>query len=252
MEIDEKKRWRIFAVAGMIFLILCCIISVLQFYDSKQYVEFIPGRYDSMVINFFALFCFIYMVFNPLHLKTYALVLYVYGLGNFLDRGILLGFLCLLGSYAFFFEMDFFRTRRLLKTLLLYFPPLILMLINIKPYGIVNFLVNVFHIFGVGIITCMILLLYYPRIQEMRQHKKVKYISRSSCSEQDLEWLKLVLDGNKYITIARQYKVSESKVKTRMLELYKILNSKDRTEFLTMYHNNSIEFSPAESEEDKI
>lgn len=250
MEIDEKKRWRIFAIAGMLFLILTCIISVLQYFDSKQYVEFIPGRYDSMVINFFALFCFIYMVFNPLHLKTYALVLYVYGLGNFLDRGILLGFICLLGSLAFFYEMDFFKTKKILKVILLYLPPLVLMFINIKPYGIVNFLVNLFHIFGIGIITCMILLLYYPRIQEMRQHKKVKYISRDSCSEQDLEWLRIVLKGDKYITIAKQYKVSESKVKTRMLELYKMLNAKDRTEFLTMYHNNTIEFLSTEAEEE--
>lgn len=250
MELNEKKRWRIFAIAGMIFLIFTCIISVLQYFDSKQYVEFIPGRYDSMVINFFALFCFIYMVFNPLHLKTYALVLYVYGLGNFLDRGILLGFLCLIGSIAFFYEMDFFRTRKVLKAVLLYLPPLVLMVINIKPYGLVNFLVNMFHILGVGIITCMILLLYYPRIQEMRQHKKVKYISRDSCSEQDLEWLKIVLNGDKYITIAKEYKVSESKVKTRMLELYKTLNAKDRTEFLTMYHNSTIEFMKEETTED--
>lgn len=249
MELDEKKRWRIFAIAGMIFLILTCIISVLQYFDSKQYVEFIPGRYDSMVINFFALFCFIYMIFNPLHLKTYALVLYVYGLGNFLDRGILLGFLCLLGSLAFFFDTGFFKSRKVLKLILLYLPALVLMVINIKPYGIVNFLVNIFHILGVGIITIMILLLYYPRIQELQQHKKVKYISRDNCSEQDLEWLALVLNGDKYITIARQYKVSESKVKTRMLELYKLLNAKDRTEFLTMYHNSTIQFLSTETEE---
>lgn len=242
MNTYEKKHWRIAAVTGAVFMAICCVISVFQFFDEKRYAEFVLVRYDSLIINFTAFFCFIILIFKPLHFNLYAFMFYIYGLGNLLDFGNLLGCLCLITSALFLFFSDFFKTKILAKIILFVIPPVIMICLDIKPYGFVKVLVNCFQMLGACVIAGFIVLLFWPKFKEIKTYKAVKYVNPAKCTEEELNWLKMVLKGEKYITIAKSANVSESKIKARMLELYRMLGSYDRTEFVAMYRNCNLEF----------
>lgn len=243
MEYNEKKWWRIIAISGLCISALCCVISVFQYQQYKIQETLFLIRYDSIAINFFSLGCFIYLAFNPLHFRGYCLLFYVYGLGNLLDNGNILGFLCIILCYVFFYITDFFKTHRVVKIIAIAIPPLVMLGTQFFRMGLVFFLISVMHILGSIFITALIAMVFYPRLRELDSHRTVKYINPADCSEQELSWLQQVLAGAKYITIANEAHVSESKIKARMLELYKLLGVYDRTEFLTMYHNCELTFS---------
>jgi len=243
MEYNEKKWWQIIDRAGALTSTVCCVISVFQYLVIKKYDAFPPIRYDSLIINFFALACFIYLAFFPLHFRAYAVLFYVYGVGNLLDNGNILGFLCIFVCTVFLFITDFFKSKKILKLILLYIAPIIAMCISGYNSGTINFLITIMHILGAIYMTGLVALVFYPRFREIEAHRTIKYINPSDCTPQELIWLQQVLNGTKYNAIALESHVSESKVKARMLELYKVLGVHDKTEFLTMYHNCEFDFS---------
>jgi DNA-binding CsgD family transcriptional regulator len=243
VEYNEKKWWRIVAIAGTAVSLLCCIISIFQYFQYKQHETFLPLRYDSLTINSVAFICFVYLIFNPLHFRGYCVLFYIYGLGNLLDNGNILGFLCIVLCYVFLYMTDFFKKKRTFKIVLLAILPLVMLLTQFFRMGLVFFLISVMHIVGSSFITALIMLIFYPRLRELDAHRTVKYINPADCTPQELNWLQEVLGGMKYSVIAEHAGVSESKIKTRMLELYQVLGVHDKTEFLTLYHNCELNFS---------
>ena len=77
----------------------------------------------------------------------------------------------------------------------------------------------------------------------MESVKRIKILEDTECSPRDIEFLSSVLEGKKYSKIAFLHDVSESTVKARMVELYKMLDVKNRTEFLTMYNGFSFKLN---------
>src|SRR5574344_1346836 len=135
MEYNEKKWWHIVALTGVAITTVCCIISVFQYIQFKQFETFLPLRYDSLIINITALTCFIYLACNPLHFRGYSIMFYIYGTGNLLDNGNILGFLCIFVSFVFLYITDFFKTNKIVKTVVLSIPPLAMMVINTYRIG---------------------------------------------------------------------------------------------------------------------
>lgn len=236
MEYNEKKWWQIVAVTGVVLTAACCVISVFQYIQIKQFETFLPIRYDSLIINTTAFICFMYLACNPLHFKAYYIMFYIYGTGNLLDNGNILGFLCIFVSFVFLYITDFFKTKKTLKTIVLCLPPLAMMCINMYRIGTVYALINIMHIVGSIFMILLVALVFYPRFKEMEAHRTIKYVNPADCSEDEIHWLQEVLSGAKYSFVAKEAHVSESKIKARMLELYEVLGVHDKTEFLTMYH----------------
>jgi DNA-binding CsgD family transcriptional regulator len=243
MEYNEKKWWQIVADCGLGITAVCCIISVFQYVQFKQFETFIPLRYDSLIINGFAFLCFLYLIFNPLHFRVYSLMFYIYGSGNLLDNGNILGFLCVFVCCVFLYITDFFKTNRIPKLVMLCIFPIGMMAINTYRLGTVFSLINIMHIVGAIFMVILVALVFYPRFKEVEAHRTIKYINPADCTKEELTWLQKVLNGAKYSSIAEEAHVSESKIKARMLELYEVLGVHDKTEFLTMYHKCDLDLS---------
>ena len=237
MEFRQKKIWTIVSSAGTIVSFLCFCISIFQYFTEKQYSSFAPLKYDSLIINTTAFLCFVYLIFNPLNYKVYAFLFYVYGTGNFLDNGNVIGLLCFTLTAIFLNMTGFFKSCKYLKISVLAVPALTALAIQFVKQGFLYFIVSVFHIIGAVFMGLLIIILYYPRLKQLQTTYSIKELNSADCTQMDLEWLTAVLDGKKYIQIARESNVSESKVKARMLELYKILEVHDKTEFMTVYNN---------------
>ena len=237
MEYNEKRVWKTLAYVGTGFMVVCMVISIFQFFLEKKTEPSLIIRYVSLFINATALVCFIYLSFNPFHFRAYSILLYVYGIGNIIDNGNILGMLCVLTSCAFLYVTDFFRKKRVPKIVLLSIPPLVSLISQYFHSSKVVFAISVMHIAGAVFITSIAVLLFYPRLKELDMHRNEYFLSLKDFSERDLLWLQKVLEGERYQTIADISKVSESTVKCHMPELYKKLNVADKTEFLTLYHN---------------
>src|SRR5574344_544291 len=219
MEYNEKKWWQFVADGGLVISAVCCVISVFQYIQFKQFESFLPLRYDSLIINISAFLCFLYLAFNPLHFRVYSLLFFIYGSGNLLDNGNILGFLCIFVCCVFLYITDFFKEKKYLKLALICVIPVPMMVINTYRMGTVSSLINIMHIVGASCMLALVALVFYPRFREVEKHRTIKYINPADCSENELSWLKKVLDGGKYSTIAEDAHVSESKIKARMLEL---------------------------------
>lgn len=244
MEFRQKKIWSIVSVAGTIVTFLCFCISILQFFLDKQYSSFILLKYDSIIINTAAFLGFSYLIFSPLNYKVYGSLFYLYGIGNLLDNGNIIGLLCITLTFIFFNMIGFFDKYKYQKIVMLAIPAIVSLAIQFIRQGLVNFLVSIFHIIGAAFMGILILILYYPRLKKLGQTAySVKIMDSKDCTQMELDWLKAVLEGKKYFQIAREFNVSESKVKARMLELYKLLEVHDKTEFITMYHNYTFTFN---------
>ena len=97
--------------------------------------------------------------------------------------------------------------------------------------GSLVFLLSLAHIAGAVYMGFVAFAVLYP------------ILKKAECSPRDIEFLSSVLEGKKYSKIAFLHDVSESTVKARMVELYKMLDVKNRTEFLTMYNGFSFKLN---------
>ena len=77
--------------------------------------------------------------------------------------------------------------------------------------------------------------------QNELNEKKNIFLDSKTFTNQDLVFLEKVLAGTKYRDIAQLYEISESKVKNRMIEIYRILNVKGKTEFVTKFCNSKFQ-----------
>lgn len=237
MDIDEKKLWRLLAAVGTVFTLCCCSVSVLQFVLERQYEISFARKYVSLAINIVAFAGFTFLVFKPLYFICYAMIFYVYGLGNIFDFGNILGALCILASFTFLYFAGFFKKHFALKMVIFSLPPIAMLWTQFFVSGTLPFLLSVMHILGATYIFSLVFNLLYPRIKESESIKKTKKLDPEMFSKQDVEFLTRVLAGEKYSKIAAVNNISESKVKARMLELYHFLEVKDRVEFIAIYKN---------------
>jgi len=243
MEYNERKYWHWISVVGFALAIVCMLTSIIQYKIYRQYEPLLICRYISIFINAVFLVNMSYLLFNPLHFTVYAAMLYIYGIGNLLDDGHVLSVLCIIVSAVFLYVTDFFKTRRMQKVIVLAIPPFAALLAQSFIYGRMHFLISAIHIISVLFLTSVLFVLFYPRLKELNEHNSIKFVNPNDCSEQDLKWIQQVMEGRKYFEITQENAISESKVKARMLELYKLFGAQNKTEFLTMYHNFIFQFS---------
>lgn len=243
MEYNEKKQWKLISIMGFIIATMCLTISIAQYIMFRRYEVIVLNRYVSLIINIVIFAVFSYLLFRPLDFKVYALGFYLYGAGNIMDNGHVLGVICIIVAAVFLFITDFFKKHKALKATLLSIIPAVALIIQYFLYGHIDFLITAMHIIAIIFLSYTVYTLFYPRFKELNEHHTVKFVNPEDCSEQDLRWLQGVLDGKKYIELAQEDGISESRVKSRMLELYKLFGVHSKTDFLAMYHNFIFQFS---------
>lgn len=243
MKVWEKSFWRMASIAGTVFTAACLVVSLWQFFVMRPTEDFTPLMYVGVIVNSIAFFGFVYILLNPVNFAIYAFVFYVYGLGNILDNGHALGFVCVFTTFAFMYALGVLSTRRALKITLLSILPLALTGFQFYREGVLYGMITVMHLIGLVFMLFLVCLLFCPRFEELKERRITRELSTEDFSTQDVDWLTKVLSGKKYVEVAHDSGVSESKVKTRMLELYQMLGVHDRTEFLMFYHNSTFVLS---------
>jgi DNA-binding CsgD family transcriptional regulator len=244
MAFYEKRVWKILAFVGLVITSISLAVSMFQFFlDDDFYVNSLR-KIDRILINLVAFGCFVYLFLNPQSFRCYAFLFYFYGLGNLYDRGGILAVLCLGCAYGFLRTSGFFRRNKKFRTVLFFVFPAILL---VRQYFVaedrLDFWISIMHIVAAVYIGSLIFSLIYPMVAQSKLVKNEKILERGFYTQRDVEFLSSVLDGKKYKKIATLHDVSESTVKARMVELYKFLDVKDRTEFLAVYRGYSFKLN---------
>lgn len=245
MELTEKKIWKRASAIGLVFTILCLIVCIIQYYCDPNADTF--QKIDRITIHFLAVNFFIFLFFNPLSFKTYSVLFYIYGCGNLLDNGNVLGAICISASLVFLNTSGFLKNHRKSKIASFLIIPLSCIFVQCFHTGKLAFLLSVFYILGAIYIFYLTYLILLPRVEKAYSMKSEKIISREKFTERDIEFLERVLNGEKYSKIASLYNISESSVKAQMIELYHHLGVNSRTEFLAFC--NGCSFVLGNSEE---
>ena len=132
MKFNEKKTWQIIAAVGFVLTAACFVVSIFQFFQIRQYDESPVMKFISLGINFLAFLGFCYLIFNCMNFWIYALVLYAYGVGNFIDDGNILGILCFTITIALLQKLGFFSNHRKTKISLILVCPVLALIFQAK------------------------------------------------------------------------------------------------------------------------
>lgn len=240
MKTSQKKLWRLIAAAGFSISLINVVISIVQYYYMENNIG-IFARTVGLIINLMSTLFFSYLILNPFMFKIFAINFYIYGIGNFLDKGNLLGFICIVCSYYFFYADNFFREHKSFKISVFLILPTASLFQQFFTVSPLAFFVSTMHVIGGSLIFIIISLLYKMISQNELNEKKNIFLDSKTFTNQDLVFLEKVLAGTKYRDIAQLYEISESKVKNRMIEIYRILNVKDKTEFVTKFCNSKFQ-----------
>lgn len=230
MEFGDKKIWKRASAIGLTFTILCLFVCIIQYYCDPAADTF--QKIDRITIHFLAVNFFIFLFFNPLSFRTYSILFYIYGCGNFLDNGNVLGAICISASLVFLNISGFLKSYRISKIACLMVIPVSCILVQYFHTGRLAFLLSVFYILGAIFIFYLTYLILRPKVEKAYTAKTNKIISSEKYGERDIEFLERVLNGEKYSKIASLYNISESSVKAQMIDLYHHLGVNSRTEFL--------------------
>lgn len=237
MDSNERKGWFMLAVGGAVFMGMCIAVSIIQYFVNKISSPMFIQKYAAIFINLVSFFGFVALIFYPTNFNIHFIIFYIYGIGNLLDSGNILGALCIFVATLFFKRLGHIRKHRSIKIILLLAPPTAALLSQIHTHGAVYFLVSVFHIVGLGVVIGVLYLFFYKQINSIQIVRTSVEIPENECTVEELEWLSMLAKGEKYISISKKFNISESKVKQRMLELYKIVGVHDKMEFMTAYRS---------------
>lgn len=240
MKFNEKKTWQILAAVGFVFTAVCFVVSIFQFFQIRQYDVVPVMKFVSLGINFLAFLGFCYLIFNCMSFWIYALVLYAYGVGNFIDDGNIIGTLCFTITIALLQKLGFFSSHKKTKISLIMVCPILALIFQAHNNDGINFVISMMHIFAAGFLLSILISIIYPAIvPDTTTEYKEKVLDPLKFSKQDIEFLNAVAKGDYYDKIAKMNNMSESKVKARMVELYKMLEVKNKVEFLTLYSRHT-------------
>lgn len=247
MDFDEKRLWEILGRVGAAITAFCLTVSLFQFFtDDSQNIDDIR-KFIRIAINIAAFLLFLRLCFEPLDFYCYSVLFYCYGIGNFFDNGNILGVLCIGLSFLFLNFSNFFKSYRSIKTSVFMVLPVVSLTTQVFRSGPLVFLLSLAHIAGAVYMGVVAFAVFRPVFKKAESVKRIKILDSAECSPRDIEFLSSVLEGKKYSKIALFHDVSESTVKARMVELYKMLDVKTRTEFLTTYNGFSFRLDSTEN-----
>ncbi len=202
--------------------------------------------YFVIILNTVTASCFILLFFNPDKLPLFSLVSFGYGASNLIAPGsdgeIGIGFSMLLLGFSALWVRGFFKKKKTIKILFFIFLLLLLLVMNLL-YNINVFERVLRYILGYSLIFAVIILMISKFFIESKYStlsgRKIldlrDKISNGLLKERDIKWLKQILNGEKYSVIARESAVSDGTMRNRIMEVFKIIGTSDKKQFIAIY-----------------
>ena len=236
---NNKKKIQFFCIAAIFLLLLSnCFELVKLFSDDITVNSYIC--ISGIIINSVSCIIFSLLIIVPARFGLLAIVSITYGLWLlYVDSsGVIPVFLFYL-SYVILRLRGFYIRNKLFKIIITVLFLIFILIIPIKQ-GIriyVQILLQDF-IF----IFCLMLETFLLNITSGNsgEEKILRLSSFDGITHRDYEWLKMILNNEKYAAIAVEYHLSEGSIKNRLKVIYDILEVGDKTGFINKYHNYTI------------
>ena len=195
--------------------------------------------YFVIILNTVTASCFILLFFNPDKLPLFSLVSFGYGASNLIAPGsdgeIGIGFSMLLLGFSALWFRGFFKKKKTIKILFFIFLLLLLLVMNLL-YNINVFERVLRYILGYSLIFAVIILMISKFFIESKYSTlSGRKILDLRDKERDIKWLKQILNGEKYSVIARESAVSDGTMRNRIMEVFKIIGTSDKKQFIAIY-----------------
>lgn len=249
MVLKEEHVWKIIPTIGLLFTLLVVIANIV-IYQSPDFADEHPFETTFvMVTNSLTALAFLYLAIFPPKLPAYAALCAFHGLLNIVTGGDIIGFLLYILGAAFLFRGGHLKTGARPKIFALATVLLAALLTQLR-LGTARFLHSLLYIVILAIIFGLLLFLFTPYLASLMPDPLVKPtidLRPLKLKPRDIDFLKRVMNNEKYDSVASAYRVSESTVKQRMIALYKKLGVTDRSTFLQLASKSDLIF-PAEGE----
>lgn len=238
-------------------LCVCFLITIeVDNIRKGAFIDFINTRNYCIlileVVNFLAIFFFIFSYFFPQRFGGLSFIAYMY---SFLI--ILFEPSNYMGILMFFLGTTLLCARGLMnkhKKIKTVFISVFFILLNLSyiRFGFSYFLNHFFETLGVVLVLCLIIFLmrgYYINTL-VYEDKKLNLALYPKLTERDCRVLKKIQIGEKYVFIAKEEGLTEGSLKNRLHVIFDTLETGDKQGFLSYYSDWEIFFEPIKS--DKI
>ena len=218
----EDTIWRILSF----FLILCWVITIFHNYNRGL-------LHLVLVPSILSIGLSIYAIIKPKSLWVFAVFATFWGLMYIYTSGSITGLLLFFLGICFDIKCGFFKKFLILKVIFL------ALCFGFTLYHVYTIdkkilLDTVLDSVVIVLIIIMLFLLYYKEIGQF--YKTILEKDNSSLtdifSDQEIAYIKLLVQDNKHFSIAQAFNVSESSVKRTFSKMYAKLDVKGKTEFL--------------------
>lgn len=249
MVLKEEHVWRIIPTIGLMFTMLVIIANIV-IYQSPDFADDHPFETTFvMATNSLTVLAFLYLAIFPPRLPLYAALCAFHGILNIVTGGDIIGFLLYILGAAFLFRGGHLKTGARPKVFALVTVLLAALLTQFR-FGTARFLHSLLYIVILAIIFGLLLFLFTPYLASLLPEPLVKRaidLAPLKLKPRDLDFLRRVINNEKYDSIANAYRVSESTIKQRMVVLYRKLGVDNRSAFLQLALKNDLIFPEEES-----
>jgi len=254
---NKKNVYRVVAIVSCFVMIA---IEILHFRDYASSARQ-KGFYEIVtdVVNIFSLFVFFFMIFFPQKIELFGGLSFLYTfLAVFFEPGNAISFMLFLLGITTLYLRGFMKKngkRKIIITVVIY----MLCLLTELRFGFDIFISSVLEKTGFFLTSIMIYVFLeeYLKSVYLSPHNKHLDLTQFDLTERDKEWIKLILNNEKYDYIAKLYNLNAGTVKNNCHRIYKILQVSDRQDFITKYAGfkflyNSAEVKAYEQEKKKM
>lgn len=232
---------QLLGLSALVILLIANIIKIIIYSKNNLFFQNYQEVF-SLVVNFIACaFCALFIIFpSRLELISFVCIMYAF-LISITDKTNSMNVLMLNLSLTCFYVRGFYQKRKMkraLISLIIYFLiiylPLLLPKIDV---------ITILEKLGYSFICFFIFILLNHNIYNDDSDDKILNIAKyEKLTKRDSEWLNLIIQKEKYESIASDYKMSDGYVRTRIKFIYDVLGVGDKIGFLNKYGNYTIVF----------
>ena len=232
---------QVLGLSALIILLIASILKIIVF--SKNNLFYHNSReIFALVVNFIVcVFCAIFIIFpTRLELVSFVCIMYAF-LISVTDKTNAMNILMLYLALICFYVRGFYQKRKIRKIIIsvvfylfIIFFPLVFPKIES---------INILEKLGYSFICSFCFILLNDKLYRDDSEEKILNLAKyAKLTKRDAEWLNLILNKEKYESIAKDYKMSDGYVRTRVKFIYDVLEVGDKIGFINKYGNYTIVF----------
>ena len=221
----EDNMWRILGI----FFIFCWCINL--FYSYKQ-----NTLCHVLIPSVISTFLCIWVIFKPRTLWIFGVLSVFWGGIYVWSTGNVVGAVLFFVGIAIFIKVGFFKRLLWLKAIF-FAAGFGYALFHVYKKSSTLLIDMILDLILVVIILVMISLLYHNDVRQYYKKSENFKSLKDLFSEQEMNYIKLLIKDYKYFSVAQSLNVSESSVKRTFSKMYRKLDVKGKTEFLEEVKN---------------